>query len=64
MRKISHPPITTSMERSKKRHKCLTFTWRFTADGMGSAINAVVGDGGPVLRLMNVHCENANLLFT
>ena len=37
-----------------RHNEDLTFTWRFTADGMGSAINAVVGDGGPVLRLMNV----------
>lgn len=31
----------------------LTFTWRFTADGMGSAMNSVVGDGEQVLRLFN-----------
>jgi hypothetical protein len=30
----------------------LTFTWRFTADGMGTAMNAVVGEGA-VLRLFN-----------
>ncbi len=32
----------------------LSFTWRFTADGMGTAMNSVVGNGEPVLRLMNV----------
>tara|TARA_Y100001963_G_scaffold128327_1_gene182502 strand:- start:344 stop:1588 length:1245 start_codon:yes stop_codon:yes gene_type:complete len=36
-----------------KQTEDLNFTWRFTADGLGKAMNEVVGQG-PVLRLYNV----------
>ena len=36
-----------------RHNEDLSFTWRFTADGMGTAINTVVGDGTAVLRLYN-----------
>ena len=50
MRKISHPPITISMETSKKRHLAKTFTWRFTAT-LTTIIIAWIITGDPLTGL-------------